>query len=414
MTWDSPSFSVVEYSLARAQAAVTGKIIPVKFESVAVVEALSRFNGRPVVAHCSKPPYNQSTRDGFALSGTPHHSENGQAVFQVVGEVAAGCLDAGQVRSGEAVRIMTGAMVPGGTVRVVPFELCEEKAGTVAVPFEVIAGAQTYIQPTGSEVKEGKLLVPPRVKLLPDHLLMLAEDGVSEVTVTKTPEVAVVCTGSELVEMGKVCHPGQKISGNGVLLQALLAAENVKCCCAVTVADRLELITQNICQALDQGADMIVTTGGMGPGKFDLMEQVFANLGGTIVYNRLRLRPGKYTLMGFVRQRPFFALPGPPPAVRLLFHEMVVPALRSLQGAQEKLAPLVSATLMHTLSIKRTGHQSLKSGFARLINGSLQVYPSGRMEPSNCSIHLPQERHTAEYGEQVQVRLFGSLTGLTM
>ena len=158
---------------------------------------------------------------------------------------------------------------------------------------------------------------------------------------------------------------------------------------------------------------MIITTGGMGPGKFDLMEQVFADLGGQVIYNRLRVRPGKFTLFGMIGQVPLFALPGPPPAVRLLFYELIVPALAALQGHERGLSPLMPAILEHTLSVKKTGHLSLKGAVAKLTKKGLQVYPAGRAEPINAIIHLGGERLEAEYGESVLVRLLGDLQGLT-
>jgi molybdopterin molybdotransferase len=272
---------------------------------------------------------------------------------------------------------------------------------------------QLYIRFLGSEIKEGKVLVRAGTRLLADHLLMLAENGCLELQVYRTPDVAVICTGSELVDPGDIVHPGQKISGNSVLLSALLKAQGVNCSCSVTVADQAELIEERIVRVLAQKPDMIITTGGMGPGKFDLMEQVFAAVGGTVVYNRLQVRPGKFTLMGMIGQTPFFALPGPPPAVRILFYELLVPALNRLQNSAAGTGNLVAATLAHSLAVKQTGHLNLKGAVARIVAGKLLVHPAGRMEPINAIIHLEGDRLSAEYGEEVKIRLVGALQGLT-
>ncbi|RUM41105.1 MAG: hypothetical protein DSY70_01945 [Desulfobulbus sp.] len=414
MTWDSPRFPVVECTLTEAQTAVLKCISPLAGEKVPVSEALFYQNSTPLLAALPKPPFDQSIRDGFALSKTPHVVNDGRATFQVIGEIAAGCTNPGKLQPGEAVSIMTGAMVPPGCVQVVPFEVCLEEDESVSMSLENLQNKQTFIQTKGSEVKEGKVLVNAGVCLLPEHLLMLAENGCREITVSRKPDVAVICTGSELVGTGTMPGAGQKISGNGVFLPGLIQAENAGCSWSVTVADEVELIVKSINSTLARKPDMILSTGGMGPGKFDLMEQVFARLGGRVVYNRLCVRPGKFTLFGTVYDTPFFALPGPPPAVRLLFYELVAPALGALQGKSQVVAPLVTASLENTLSVKNTGHLSLKGAVVRLTDNRLRVRPAGRMEPINSIIYLQGERRTAEYGDNVQVRLLGGLQGLAM
>jgi molybdopterin molybdotransferase len=410
---NSPPYPIIEYSLAGAQSAIVERVSPLAPQQVAVSDALACINGAPLRASRPKPFYDQSTRDGFALAGQPFSVADHKAVFKLVGEVAAGSREELALQAGEAVRIMTGAMVPAGCDRVVPFEVCNDRGETVEIPADELTARHLYIRAIGSEVKEGKLLVPAGTRLLPDHLLMLAENGWTDLLVYPRPEVAVICTGSELVEAGEtVVYPGQKISGNSVLLPALLKAQGGHCSWSVTVADQVELIKKRVREVLDEGPDMIITTGGMGPGKFDLMEEVFARLGGTVVYNRLQVRPGKFTLFGVLGRVLFFALPGPPPAVRILFHELVCPALNRLQGGAESVGRLVPATLASTLSVKQTGHLNLKGAVARVTEEGLVVHPAGRMEPINAIIHLAGERTVAEYGEGVRIRLIGPLAGM--
>ncbi len=379
---------------------------------MSVTDALGRVSTSPRLATRPKPLYDQSSRDGFALSAEPYGVEEGRAVFRVVGEIAAGSRGEPALKTGEAVRIMTGAMIPAGCVRVVPFEVCTDRGKSVVMPEAELIGRRQYIRSLGSEVKEGKVLVRAGTRLLPDHLLMLAENGCSDLPVYRRPDVAVVCTGSELVEVGETVHPGQKISGNGVLLPALLQSHGVNCSWSVTVADQPELITGRLERILAAKPDMIITTGGMGPGKFDLMEQVFDNLGGSVVYNRLQVRPGKFTLFGMIGRIPFFALPGPPPAVRILFHELVSHALNCLQGLADAGGSLIPAVLASSLSVKQTGHLNLKGGCVQAAGTGLLVHPAGRGEAINAIIHLEEDRISAEYGESVNIRPLQSLQGL--
>jgi molybdopterin molybdotransferase len=151
------------------------------------------------------------------------------------------------------------------------------------------------------------------------------------------------------------------------------------------------------------------------------MEQVVARLGGRPVYNRLKVRPGKATLFALIDNTPLFALPGPPPAVRLLFHELVVPGLHCLQGLPENnitSSGLVDAILTEPIGIRRTGHLALKSAVATLCNVRLQVRPAGKLEPMNAIMHLACKadgnngRGGIEKNQRVKIRMVGPLASL--
>jgi len=406
---DPLSQPILEVSLPDACSAIAARIQPLAQEQIPVTEGLSRINALPCSAIRPKPSYDQSTRDGFALAREPLARDDSGAFFRVIGEVAAGSRQEYVLNPGEAVRIMTGAMVPFGCERVVPFEVCRDTGESMYIPGDELLRRSRYIRFQGSDVQAGNLLLPAGTRLLPDHLLTLSENGWSDLQVYKRPVVSVICTGSELVEVGKNIEVGRKISGNSVLLSALLQQQNVCCRRSATVADRIELIREQLEKMLAEQPDMIISTGGMGPGKFDLMEQVVARMGGTVVYNRLQIRPGKATLFGLFDQVPFFALPGPPPAVRILFHELIVPALTRMQGCAEGGRELISATLAAALPIRHTGHVNLKGAVVRIVDSGLQVWPAQRMEPINAIVHLDSQRTTAQQGETVQVRLVGPL-----
>ena len=415
MIRDSLQYPIVELSLCDALSAISAQIFPLEQQNISLIHALARISAVSLPASRPKPSYDQSTRDGFALSSYPLSAGDSKALFKVIGEVAAGSREECFLQPGEAVRIMTGAMIPSGCVRVVPFEVCSDSGRRVAIPKNELTRRQQYIRFLGSDGKKGELLVPAGTRLLPDHLLILAENGWFDLPVYKQPRVAVICTGSELVELGEKVQPGQKVSGNGILLSALLQAHGVCCSQSITVADKVDMIVEQVRQLLDEEQpDMIITTGGMGPGKFDLMEQVFANLGGTVVYNRLQVRPGKSTLFGMVGQTPFFGLPGPPPAVRILFHELIVPALNRLQGCGNGSRKLIDAVLESTLSLKQTGHFNLKGAVVRMVDGHLLARPAGRMEPINAIMHLEGGRTAARQGESVKIRLIEPLHGLAV
>ncbi len=415
MNKKSTQYPIIEWSLEQARSAISTQTPSLAQEKIPVTESLARVNAPPLLASRPKPSYNQSSRDGFALSSHPHSVDGDKATFRVIGEIAAGCRERPVLQSGDAVRIMTGAMTPDGATRVTPFEICADHGHTVDIPLAELTGSQPFIRRLGSDVQKGDLLIAAGTRLQADHLLILAENSWLELPVYKQPQVAVICTGSELVEVGAIIQPGQKISGNGVLLSALLQTNGATCPWSITAGDQVATIVKQVRQLLNtpDRPDMIITTGGMGPGKFDLMEQVFSELTGTVVYNRLQVRPGKSTLMGFVEQIPFFALPGPPPAVRILFHELITPALNRLQGCKKK-STTVSAILEEAIPLKQSGHLSLKGCLVRLVDGRLQVRPAGRMEPINAIMHLDNKGAVADKGTVVEIRLIDPLQGLAV
>ncbi|MCI5166998.1 MAG: molybdopterin molybdenumtransferase MoeA [Candidatus Electrothrix sp. GM3_4] len=414
MKENSPALA---YSLQEAHAAIAAELSPLAQEQVPLAQTLRRINAVSIFANRPKPSYAQSTRDGFALSAQPHSANELSAEFQLSGEVAAGCIEQQQVQAGQAYRIMTGALVPYGAVRVVPFEVCQEKGSRLSVPRDELGREQLFIRPLGKDIKQGQQLVAAGTQLCPDHLLLLAENGSQKIRVHRRPRVAVICTGSELVKNGGTLHLGQKISSNGVLLAALLQQEHCRLVRSVTVGDDTDMIITRIQQVLAQDKpDLLISTGGMGPGKFDLMEQVVARLGGRPAYNSLKVRPGKATLFAMIDNTPLFALPGPPPAVRLLFHELIVPGLHRLQGLPKNNLTsegLVDAILTEPMGIRRTGHLALKSAVATLCDGCLKVRPAGKLEPVNAIIHLVCEADgksgRGEIGKNklVRVRLVG-------
>lgn len=415
------AFPNIEHSLQEARAAITAQITPLEQQQVPVSQALTRISATPIPAARPKPSYSQSTRDGFALAAQPHATDNSCAEFKIIGETAAGDTEQKSLQPGQTFRIMTGAMIPSACARIVPFEVCQEVGLSVLVPVAELANTQSYIRHKGHDIKKGQLLIALETRLQADHLLLLTENGCQEVTVYRQPRAAIICTGSELVQAGETPQAGQKISSNGILLASLLRRHHCLPVRSVTVGDKVESVVRSIQEVIAQDKpDLLITTGGMGPGKFDLMEQVFARLGGVPVYHRLKVRPGKSTLFGMIGTIPFFALPGPPPAVRILFHELVVPGLNRLQGLREDSTGshgLVDAILANPMTIRQTGHLGLKGAVAEIHDGYVQVRPAGQLEPINAIMHLEPglgaggkgERVLLNKNQRITVRLVGRL-----
>lgn len=390
-------------SLTIACRRIIRDLVPLAPETLPLESVLGRIPAKSVKSTLPKPSFSQSTRDGYAINDSLSQNRN-KTVFRLIGEVAAGSASTPTVLPGQAVRIMTGAPLPAACNRVVPFEFCREEKGKVVIPGSM-QSSDSYIRHRGQDLSVGRVIAGRGKRLSPDQLLLLAESGYTSVEVTRQPGVAVLCTGSELVYPGQEPLQGQKISGNGVLLKGLIEEAGGICTQVGTVADTAGKLSAALEDILAAKPDLILTTGGMGPGKFDLFEEVFVRLGGKIVYNSLLVRPGKSTLYGYLSGVPLFALPGPPPAVRLLFHELVAPGLSKLQGMRRPLAPLVRARLLKSVPMGKGRHLNLKGGVAVLEQGALCVRPAGRQDTVSAILHLSGRKSSFSVNESVPIRL---------
>ncbi|MFA6499681.1 MAG: molybdopterin-binding protein, partial [Desulfurivibrionaceae bacterium] len=219
------------------------------------------------------------------------------------------------------------------------------------------------------------------------------------------PELAIICTGSELLDTADTPETGQIIGGNRFLLAALIRDAGAASRDFGLVADDCDRIVATLEEALHGPSQAVITTGGMGPGNYDLLPQAFAKLGIRPLYTALAVRPGRSTMLGLYRSKPIFALPGPPPAVFLLFHELVLPALRRMQGHRHPLPPLLRATLTTSVLLKKTGLRNLKGMVACLNGKTLTARPTRKNEAANAIIHLPSNRKHLLAGEDVFLRL---------
>ena len=333
----------------------------------------------------------------------------GEASFQIIDEIPAGKPSGNILIPGTACRIMTGGCVPEGGNRVVPFENCVERGRAVIVAEDSLQLKATYIRKTGSEIAQGERVVSGGVALQAGHLALLASCGVHAVSVVARPTVGYLCTGSELISGIDELEIGQKFSSNSFLLKGLLAS--VGAC-----PKNLGIIEDNGQELLDfftkvkaSELDAMITTGGMGPGRYDLVEKAFVSAGGKVVFNALSMRPGKSLLFGTLGKTLFFGLPGPPHAVRTLLNELVGPPLLAMQGVKGEWPRKAQAYLQHPVKIRRDDILQLKDGVLAIEAGRCMVRFTERLELSNCFILLPPGQSFYCEGASVEVHLANDL-----
>lgn len=393
--------------LATAQGLILRSCTVLSSEKSTLAEAVGRIASRPHKALQPLPDYDASLRDGYAVGQRAGADADGElASFAIVDEVAAGDTRELRLDEGEAVRIMTGGLIPAGCERVIPQEACQRVAEKVQIPIPSLQVVNTFIYEKGSEAARGQVLLPKGVAVSVEQQLALTGAGYESVDVARKPRINVICTGSELLtDTSTAKLAGQRFSGNGHLLSGLIARSGALLQEQATVEDDVEQVAAIMARMAHPGCDILISTGGMGPGKFDLIEQAFARCGGETIYSSLTMRPGKSTLFGKIGTTLFFGLPGPPPAVQLLFHELIRPAICALQGREKCRPQKIKAILSTDLSFPKRGLLRLKSGVLSFADGVCLVRLAGKGEESNCYIFCPADRQFIGCGEKVMIHL---------
>ena len=297
-------------------------------ELVPIVEAGGRVTAEDVCGRVDLPPFASSAMDGFAVRSTDL-----PGTLRILGESAAGRPFASEVEAGSAVAISTGAVVPEGADAVVPIEAVVQKDNTVEVSHSVESGA--HVRRRGGDVAAGEIVVLAGVELTPPRLAAAAASGVGELACARRPRVAVLPTGSELVDPGMALRPGQIYDTNSLMLSSALAALDAEVLVEPPVADD----EQELREVLERGlaADVLVTSGGVSVGEHDLVRAVERELGVEEIFWRVSMKPGKPVSFGVREDTLVFGLPGNPVSALVGCELFVKPALRALLGLADPL-----------------------------------------------------------------------------
>lgn len=315
---------------------------PLASEEIVLTEASGRVLARDAIADENLPSFANSAMDGYAIlaSDSAGASENAPRRLRLAGEVPAGRVYEGIVRPGEAVRILTGAPLPEGADAVLQQELTRVQDDSVELLAQVAPG--NNIRYPGEDVRLGALLVPAGAEIGPAEIALLAATGGHRVTVTRRPRVAILATGDELAPLGAKPQPGQIHESNSPYLVAAVTragAIPVPLGIARDQADELRVKLQAA-----READLLLTSGGVSVGDYDLVKQILAEQG-NIAFWRVRMRPGKPVAFGLLGQTPLLGLPGNPVSAAVTFELFGRPAIRRMLGCATVLRPTVEVVL---------------------------------------------------------------------
>lgn len=337
-----------EYRLLNVEDAldiVLARVSPLPSERVPILEALGRVLAEDIRAEHDIPPLSNSAMDGYALraADTSWASAQSPARLRVIYNLAAGYTTDLEVTPGTAMRIMTGAPVPRGADAVVPFEDTVVEGEVVAVSRPLRVGSN--IRPAGEDVRRGALVLEQGSILRPQEVGMLAALGRPQVWVVRRPRVGILATGDEVVEIDAPLSPGKIRNANSYSNAAQVLKYGGVPVLLGIARDEISAITERVRRGLEQGIDLLLTSGGISVGDFDVVKKVLA-AEGEISFWQVRMRPGKPLAFGQIGGVPLIGLPGNPVSAMVSFELFARPAILKMLGRKAWEAPIVQATLL--------------------------------------------------------------------
>jgi molybdopterin molybdotransferase len=319
-------------SYAEARERVLAAVRPGPVERVSLASARGRALRETLTAPHPLPPFDNASMDGWAVRSDDLAGATASAplTLAVVEVLAAGRVPSRPLGPGEAMRIMTGAMIPPGADTVIPLEDAEGLDSPARVRIAGPVPIGDCVRPMAADLAAGATVLPAGHELSAHDLALLAALGIVEVPVGARPAVAILSTGDELLEPHEPLRPGAIRESNTVQLTALLE----ECGCTIALRRRLRDDVAAVTSAIRETlalADVVITTGGVSAGDQDPVKLSLDAVGGIELW-RVAMRPGKPQAFGTPGGRLFFGLPGNPGSVACVFETLVRPALRKLQG----------------------------------------------------------------------------------
>jgi len=366
-------------SIAEAQHLILQQTAVLQTEEVQLLEGLGRIISDDIHAPWDMPSADNSAMDGYTFS---HETLQGR-YLKVTGFLPAGIERTVPVAPGEAIKIMTGAPIPPGCDTVVPIEDVEEENDDIRLKSDVWSGS--HIRKKGENIRSGELVIAFGNILGPPELGMLVSMGLTSLPVYRTPKVAVIATGDELVEVGSIPTAATKINSNSYSIAAQVIETGAKPLMLGIAKDNWGSTREKIMAGLE--ADLIITSGGVSAGDRDHVKEVIQELGGEIMFWKVNMKPGKPFAYAQLNGKAIFALPGNPVSAMVVFEQFVRPALLKMMGHVRIFRPVIKATI--TVPVKNKGERPhLVLSKVSINDGKYFVETTGDQNSSNLGIML--------------------------
>lgn len=376
-------------------------------ETVPLRESLGRVLAADILAPANVPNYDNSAMDGYAFSAKGMQA--GTTTLSLIGTAFAGDAFDGEVKAGECVRIMTGAMMPPGTDTVIMHERTALQDNYVS--FDAIKPGSN-VRYAGEDLKAGQTVLSSGHMIQAADLGLIASLGVAKVSIYRKLKVAFFSTGDELVGVGQPLQTGQVYDSNRYSIFGMLSQLGVETIDLGAIPDNPDLLENTLLSAAEQ-ADAVITSGGVSVGEADYMKLLLAKHG-QVVFWKIAMKPGRPLAYGKVGKAHYFGLPGNPVAVMVTFYQFVREALLTLMG-QQATPPLPMFNVVCTENIRKLpGRTEYQRGILfQDTDGSWKVKPTGNqgsailssMSLANCFIVLDESLGNLEAGSTVEIQV---------
>lgn len=376
-------------------------------EPIPLSDAAGRVLAHPIHADLDMPPFPRSTRDGFAVRAAEAAAHQ---QLRIAGTLRAGDTPVAEpLKQGETWEIMTGAAIPAGADAVVMLEHVLENNGSIQLAADRSIKAGDNITPQGAEARAGDEILPAGTRLTAAHIAAAAACGAAQLEIFRRPRVAILATGDELVPVEVAPGAGQIRNSNTPMLAALVTQAGGEPLEFPAIADTPEAISTALSEAAH--ADMILLSGGVSAGKFDLVEPALLARGAKFHFTGARIQPGKPVVFGEMKTQQILGLPGNPISSAATFLLFAAPVLRALSGEKAIAPHFAFARAMRNLHGKPTLTRFIPAHFA---GNPPEAAPTGwqgsgdvaALARANCFLIVPEGTAEIAAGEIATILLF--------
>ena len=414
LTSGQPDYDPQALPVSQARAIIAAFVTPCcGLEELAIGDGLARVLGADVISPIDVPAYDNSAMDGYAVRGSDL-AATAATRLRVVARALAGQPTKVELGAGEAIRIMTGAVIPGGCDTVVVQEVVQVDGDFISIPPGQRIGQ--HLRRRGEDLRAGEAALPAGKILTPADIGLLASLGIATVEVRRRLRVAFFSTGNEVRSIGEPLAAGQLYDSNRYTIAAMLRRLGAEPIDLGVVRDDPQALEDAMLEA-SRRADAIISSGGVSVGEADYTRPVLKRLG-EVDFWKLAIRPGRPMAFGRIGDACYFGLPGNPVAVMITFYFFARDALLRMMGASAQELPLVRARSLTALR-KIPGRTEYQRGFLQLgADGAMEVRRSASqgagvlrsMSEANCVIVLGDRQGNVAAGEPVDCVAFHGLT----
>ncbi|CAM5728454.1 Molybdopterin molybdenumtransferase [Streptomyces afghaniensis] len=353
-------------------------------EYVSIYHCNGRYLSEDIKAIHDVPKFNRSSYDGFAIRAKDTNGASCElpVEFEIIDEIGAGQVSTKKIGEYQAIRIMTGAMLPRDADAVVMLEKTVErkKNGQTYIKIDHMLRKGENISFQGEDVKKGEVLLKKGTKINPGVVAVLATFGIEQVPVAKKPTIGLFATGTELLEVHEVLEEGKIRNSNAYMILAQIERAGAVPRYFGKLPDVMETSFEAIRQKIDS-VDMLITTGGVSVGDYDLLPEIYRKLGAEVLFNKIAMRPGSVTTVANLNGKLLFGLSGNPSACYVGFELFTNPIIKSLLFIENPRLPIVDAVLKENFPDANSFTRLIRSKVS-IVNGKIETRTSG-MDKSN-------------------------------